>query len=214
VSGDEVKVVYAALDQPEGRIAELAQHLSADEHARAAAFVFERDRDRFIAGRGMLRELLAEAVGERPDRLSFHYGKHGKPALSGRPIRFNLSHSEGRAVYVFSAEREVGVDLERIRPVQQAMRIAERLFTPREVAHLAGLDGEEQQAAFFRAWTRREAHGKAIGAGLGAKLDTMAGWTLRCLVAAPGFVATLAVEGDGWQLWESPWPIEGDGCER
>ncbi len=38
----------------------LAMLLSRDEHARAARFQFARDRNRYIAGRGMLRVLLGK----------------------------------------------------------------------------------------------------------------------------------------------------------
>jgi 4'-phosphopantetheinyl transferase len=207
-------VVYAALDMSEGRLEALSRLLSEDERERAARFVFVRDRARFIAGRGILRELLGELLGERPEQLRFRYGTHGKPALVGHPMRFNLSHSHGRAAYALSCQREVGIDLERIRPVERIERIAERVLTARESKLLATLDGERREMEFFRAWTRREAHGKGTGAGLASGAETAGGWTLRSLDPAPGFVASLAVEGEGWRLMEGPWPIEGDGNER
>ena len=214
MSADEVNVVYATLDLPEARLDELARHLSEDERARAARFAFERDRDRFVAARGLLRELLAEALGERPETLQFRYGTRGKPSLEGHALRFNLSHVQGRAAYAWSPKREVGIDLERIRPVERAARIAERLFSAREREELEALDETEREAAFFRAWTRREAQGKATGEGLAGKDAAREGWTMRSLAPAPGYVAALAVEGTGWHLLEGPWPIEGDGNER
>ncbi|MNR75390.1 4'-phosphopantetheinyl transferase psf-1 [compost metagenome] len=214
MSADEVTVVYATLDLPEARLKELARHLSEDERARAARFVFARDRDRFVAARGLLRELLAETLGERPETLRFRYGKRGKPALESQGLRFNMSHSHGRAAYAWSPEREVGIDLERIRPVERAARIAERLFSAGERDALETLNEKEREAAFFRAWTRREAQGKGTGEGLAGGGAAREGWMMRSLTPGPGYVAALAVEGTGWQLMEGPWPIEGDGNER
>ncbi len=214
VSGAEVSVVYAALDLSEDRLEALSRLLTEDERERAARFVFAQDRARFIAGRGILRELLGERLGERPGNLRFRYGTHGKPALLGHSIRFNLSHSHGRAAYALSWQREVGIDLERIRPVERIDRLAERVLTARESELLATLDGAQREAEFFRAWTRREAQGKGQGEGLASGAGTAEGWTLRSLDPAPGYVASLAVEGAGWRLMEGPWPIEGDGNER
>jgi len=214
LSADEVTVVYATLDLPEARLDELARHLSEDERARAERFVFARDRDRFVAARGLLRELLAETLGERPEALTFRYGKRGKPALESPALYFNMSHSHGRAAYAWSPVREVGIDLERIRPVERATKIAERLFSPGERDALETLDENEREVAFFQAWTRREAQGKGTGEGLAGDDAAGEGWMMRSLTPGPGYVAALAVEGTGWQLMEGPWPIEGDGNER
>ena len=95
LSGDDVHVWRAALDQPEWRIRQLASTLSADERARAARFYFEHDRRHFIVGRGLLRAILGCYLGIEPHRLAFGYGAHGKPALAepsvGRRLRFNLT---------------------------------------------------------------------------------------------------------------------------
>lgn len=214
MNADEITVVYAALDVPEARLATLSRHLSEDERARASRFAFARDRLRFVTARGLLRELLGATLGEPPAALRFRYGKRGKPSLDGHDLRFNLSHSYGRAAYVLSPTREVGIDLERIRPVERAERIAERLFSAHERDALRGLDAKAREHAFFKAWTRREAYGKATGAGLAADAAGQADWTTRTLEPAPGFVAALAVQGTGWQLMEAPWPVEGDGNER
>jgi len=214
LSTDEVNVTYATLDLGAERLAELSTILSEDERARASRFVFERDRDRFVAARGLLRELLGETLGERPEALRFRYGKRGKPALDGHALRFNLSHSHGKAAFVLSTRREVGIDLERIRPVERAERIAERIFPPDALKAFRALDGVERETEFFRAWTRREAHGKALGEGLAAGATASDGWTLVSLDPAPEYAAAVAVEGTDWQLLEGPWPIKGDGNER
>src|SRR5438105_4251124 len=72
-------------------------------------------RDRFIAGRGLLRALLGRYLRLDSASLRFRYGPHGKPALEGDAIRFNLSHSHGLSLFAFTRAAEIGIDLERIR---------------------------------------------------------------------------------------------------
>jgi 4'-phosphopantetheinyl transferase len=70
------------LDTSEAQRAALARHLCPDELARASRFLLECHRDRYIVGRGRLREILAGYVGKEPGSLRFEYGTHGKPRLS------------------------------------------------------------------------------------------------------------------------------------
>ncbi|HEV2437632.1 MAG TPA: 4'-phosphopantetheinyl transferase [Verrucomicrobiae bacterium] len=135
VYGD-THVFFAALDQPLSRLARFAGILSADERARAARYIFERDRNRFLAGRGLLREMLGRLLRVEPDRLVFAYGDHGKPRLAspvaGRLLYFNLAHSDALAAVIVSAQHEVGIDVERLRPIREAEAIAARFFSARE----------------------------------------------------------------------------------
>ena len=114
------------LDQTPSQIRTLQQNLAADEQARAERFYFARDRGHFIVARGVLRAILGRYLSRAPERLSFCYGSHGKPALAdafdGNAIRFNLSHSHGVALYAVTRGREVGIDLERIRSDLAARR--------------------------------------------------------------------------------------------
>ena len=216
IATDEVHVWSADLDRiPEGL---LREPLSADEQERGRRFHFERDRRRFVATRGLLRRLLGRYLGLDPCRLRFGYGPRGKPFLAGEDeLRFNVSHSGGLALLAFARGREVGVDVERERPVPEAEDIARRYFSPREEAELRRLREGEWTAAFFRCWTRKEAFIKATGDGLSRSLDafdvTLApGEPARLLRVegepeaarrfwiedvspAPGFAGALAVEG-------------------
>ena len=105
-AGGTVDVVSMGLDAELAAVNEFALCLSDEERLRASRFVFERDRCRFIVGRARLRYLLASRLGVQPDAIELIYGAHGKPALSrrfaGSDLRFNVSHSEGVAVYAFS----------------------------------------------------------------------------------------------------------------
>lgn len=157
-----VDVWDVALDAPHPGAERL---LDAAERARAARFVFERDRRRFVAGRAALRAVLGGYLGRDPAALAFALGPHGKPALPGGPP-FSFSNSHGRALCAVGLDREVGVDLEAVREVPDAEGIARSVFTAEERAAWRSAGGGS--AAFLRLWTHKEAALKALGLGLGA----------------------------------------------
>jgi len=148
-----VHVWRAALDVPESQVRSLWDTLTADERQRAERYIFEKDRTHFVVARGLLRVLLGRYLRQDPPHLRFTYGPHGKPALAtdtGRAtLCFNVSHSHGLALYAVTRGREVGVDVERIRPEVAQEKIAERFFSPREVTVLRALPTPLQATAFF-----------------------------------------------------------------
>src|SRR5207253_323259 len=116
--------------------------LAPDEQARAARFYRPEFGRRFAVARGVLRTLLARYAGAEPAAVRFAYGPQGKPALAepgGTSLRFNVSHSGELAYYAFAWGREVGIDVERIRPLSDDLRLAERFFSPAETAALLAL---------------------------------------------------------------------------
>jgi 4'-phosphopantetheinyl transferase len=140
--------------------------LSASETERAGRFAFPRDRRRFAAGRAAVRTILAAYVGAAPAALRIVEGEHGKPTLPGGP-RFSFSRSHGLGLCAVASDRDVGVDLERLREIPEAAEIAAALFTPAERASWRD-GGGGGGAAFLRVWVRKEALLKAFGLGLPA----------------------------------------------
>jgi 4'-phosphopantetheinyl transferase len=233
--GDEVHVWRARLDAPPERVRRLLDLLAPDERVRAGRFHFRRDEDRFVVARGLLRTILGGYLNSGPERLRFEYGAQGKPALAPEHnpagLRFNVSHSEGVALYAVTRGREVGVDVERVSARVECEEIAGRFFSPREVARLRALPEALREAAFFDCWTRKEAYIKARGEGLSLPLDgfdvslapgepaallanrldpaEVSRWSLRELRPWPGFAAAVAVEGRGWRL--KCWRLPQDG---
>lgn len=147
--------------------------LSDGEKARGRAFVTASLRHRFVAGRARLRSLLGEHLGLDPRTLAFAENAFGKPRLAAHPsVHFSLSHSGDRAVLAVCELREIGIDIERVRPLDH-LDLARRYFHPSEVAAIeSARPPEEQLLAFFRIWTLKEAIVKAIGRGLSIPLDT------------------------------------------
>jgi 4'-phosphopantetheinyl transferase len=85
LAADEVHLWLASLQPPAERLSALAATLTVDERERAARLRFPEHRDRFIAGRGLLRELLGAYLDEPAALLRFSQGPRGKPALVDQP---------------------------------------------------------------------------------------------------------------------------------
>lgn len=141
--------------------------LSDDERARAARFVFEPDRRRYLAAHSGMRRLLAAETGLASAALRFEAGRHGKPRLTavGAPS-FNLTHSGDVALLAIAPRGEIGIDAEVLREVGRAIDLAERHYTPAEQAELAAAPPARRDRAFLQVWTRKEAVLKAVGSGL------------------------------------------------
>ena len=170
----EVHVWSARLDVDAAQVAPFAGLLEASERARAGRFHFERDRRRFTVARGILRVLLGSYLDVRPGPgLTFEYSGRGKPGVA-TPIRsgnervcFNVSHSDGRAMFAFARGVEVGIDLEAgARLGDDWPLLAKRIFSAREQAELAAIHEERRRAAFLNGWTRKEAYLKATAQGI------------------------------------------------
>jgi 4'-phosphopantetheinyl transferase len=208
----DIHVWSVDLNCDRDRINEFSQFLTAQERQRAAKFINPTHRDRWIVARGYLRQILAQYVDLTPDRLVFSYGPQGKPALEGNPLLFNLSHSRDRAVYGISTRFPIGIDLEYIHPVAAA-DLVDRFFAPAERAIFHNLPINIQQAAFFHAWTQKEAYLKACGTGLSTPLDQIevsidpttpaeiisapiAGiWQIQKLEISAEYAGAIAIEG-------------------
>ena len=191
---DEVQVGIARVPRDPTRLAMLAARLSSDELERAARFLAEEPRLRFILGRALLRELLGDCLNLAPAALMFGYEPHGKPFLqlpaAGRELHFNLSHTDRHVAIAWSRGRRVGVDIESFHRLDDWMPVAERVFSPAELRDLYGLPEALRRAAFFKAWTCKEAYLKATGEGLSDALQAIEvsvvpGEAPR-LLAAPG----------------------------
>lgn len=107
----------------------------------------ERNRLLSLCGDGLAREMLSEKLGIPPEEISFTFTVNGKPMTPG--AHFSISHS-GDMVGCAVSEREVGLDIEQLRPVPHRLGRA--------------LAGEwESREDFWRLWTGREAAIKCLG---------------------------------------------------
>jgi 4'-phosphopantetheinyl transferase len=223
VTRGEAHVWKLPLDLDKRMLAKVASLLSPDERKRADRFQFEVHRDRFIAGRGMLRLILGRYCDVQPAELRFDYAPNGKPILrwgegicsSGDALHFNLAHSEGVGVLAVTRVGPVGVDVEQVREFPEVSELVRRFFSVGEAAEFSTLRREGQSTAFFTLWTRKEALLKAIGEGIGQSLDRVevtflpgvparvlslptylaasCEWSLVDLMISPSYVGALAL---------------------
>ncbi|HEX5035642.1 MAG TPA: 4'-phosphopantetheinyl transferase, partial [bacterium] len=131
---NEVHLWKANLDQPSARVDNLLRILSREERERADRFHLERDRNRFVVGRGLLRKILGRYLVIDAAAVRFEYNATEKPFLASgsSDLRFNLSHSQGLVVYALALGRDVGVDVERVRSDIDWEGISGRYFSASE----------------------------------------------------------------------------------
>ena len=173
----QVHIWRANLDLPEIEVVRLKTFLSIDELHRASKFRFTEHRRRFVVARGILRELLGSYLDTSPKNVQFNYGDRGKPELlesnTPYPLHFNISHSQEYALFGFSTSNLIGVDIEHLREMPDAVKIAQRFFSHREFDLINNLGIKEQSSVFFKFWTAKEAYLKAIGTGLSGSLASI-----------------------------------------
>lgn len=218
----DIHVWHTALDLGPQELRQLEATLAPEEKLRADGFRFARDRNHFVAARGILRRLLGSYLDRSPAEVEFAYGPRGKPALktadgSDAGVCFNLSHSHGLAVYAIARDRNLGIDVELVRPEITSERIAGRYFSAREKRDLHSLPPEQRAEGVFLCWTRKEAYLKALGTGLqvplasfdvtvtpGMPAQFLAGvepsWHVAGFAPAQEYVAAVVYDGGPCQI--------------
>jgi 4'-phosphopantetheinyl transferase len=221
LNSNELHIWRACLDVDSTVRERLSTLLSPREKERVARITFARDRHRFVVSRGILRQLLGSYLGEPPQDVLLETLAHGKPTLTAAAripsLRFNHSHSHGFALFAFCLEREVGIDVEKIRPEVAFEGIENHYFSPQERTELDTLPQELRPEGFFLCWTRKEAYVKAKGEGLHIPLESFdvsltpdkpavlnssdkERWSLYSLRPETGFVGALVAEGHEHRL--------------
>jgi len=215
---NEVHIWRARLDVPWSWTFDEA--LCLEDRTRADRFKFESDRRKFCAARASLRLILSRYLDAKPGRLKLSVGDFGKPFIADKTLaqglRFNLSHSHQLALIAITRDREVGVDLEFMRPDFATDEVAGHFFSPAEVEQFRLVSPQMRTRTFFNCWTRKEAYIKARGEGLYCPLDQFdvsvapdlppmllasrvaaddtARWSFDNIGAGDRYAATIAVE--------------------
>jgi 4'-phosphopantetheinyl transferase len=197
----QVHVWQVELDVGESELLLNRELLDQSEKARAASFKFERDRTRWIMARATLRRIVGQYLNLPAHQVNFQCSALGKPFVAPElGLEFNLSHSADLALYAFST-KPVGIDVESIRDVPEALDIAATYFSQPELAELTKTSLENRPAVFLRHWVRHEALLKAQGVGLASvpppwqTVEAHEGgeWALVDIDVSAGFVASVAM---------------------
>ena len=208
--------------------------LTSDERDQASRFVSAALTRRFICKRATLRQILASYTRTRAIDIAFGTGAQGKPYLresdgAASPLEFNVSDAGEHALVAVAMQRPVGVDIETIRPIEDADDIIEQHFSAIERATYRRLPPEQRLIAFFTAWTRKEAYIKAVGHGLHLSLNSFsvtidpaaparlieidgdptkaAEWTLLPIKVPNGHVGAVVARGPISNCQTGIWPL-------
>ena len=170
-----VHLWWISLDVSEENLQNLISLLSKSEKIKADLFKFPQHQRRYQAVHGILRIILGRYLKIDPTQINFTHSDRGKPYLTDDcnsvNLQFNLSHSENRAILGISHDRRIGVDLEKMRPMENAEQLAERFFCASEYALLTQAIPAERDKLFFQLWTAKEAYLKATGEGISGGLN-------------------------------------------
>lgn len=131
----------------------------------------------------------------------------GAPQACGAETRLAVSVAHTAGLVVVAASRaaaRIGVDVEWLDRRSRPEAIARRHFTPEEGAALSALPESRRRAAFLRAWTLKEAWGKAAGVGVPAALSRI-GFPIGRLAAASPAVTRHSARGPGARESGEPW---------
>ena len=148
--------------------------LTPEERARKQRYYFERNRHEYLITRALVRSVLSRYAQVSPEAWAFSANSYGCPAVAspaGTGLRFNLSNTRGLVCCLVSKDRDLGVDVEDIDREGESVSIADRFFSPSEVAELRTQPDDRRRARFFDYWTLKEAYIKARGMGLAIPLD-------------------------------------------
>ena len=206
---DDVHVWRATLAWPEAAAHRLEQCLAADERDKMERFRFEKDRRRYLVGRGLLRSLLGRYLDVAPQELRFETTAAGKPHLaSGQgQLQFNLAHSGEYVLIAIADGRAVGSMLKRSATTSTPDSSRRISFRRTSGASSKTLTGRAKIEAFFECWTRKEAYVKARGEGLSLPLDQFD------VPLRPGEAARLiATRPDPAEA--TRWEAQRDRCRR
>jgi 4'-phosphopantetheinyl transferase len=164
------------LDEAFSGATRLCEVITAEEQHRANEFTIQAPRDRFIAARAALRMLLGQHLDLPPRDVPLRTDANGKPRLAAEhapamDLQFNVAHSANLALIAVTLGCEVGIDVERVRPVNHVQHIAQRFFHADECAALDRADRSQRDLVFMRTWTAKEAVLKAVGSGITGSLS-------------------------------------------
>ena len=147
--------------------------MSEEKKRRVDRFRFEDDKKRTVVGEMLARRAISKWCGVPEESIVFEIAEHGKPYAKDLNVEFNISHSADMVVCVVD-DTPVGVDIEKIRPVD--LNTAKRIFSEKEIQYIFECipDVEDYNhylndtvlQRFFELWTKKEAYGKLVGAGL------------------------------------------------
>lgn len=167
------------------------KEMSDERKAETERIAVKQKRAAKIAADHLCRECIGKFCKAAPESLEFSKGAHGKPYVKNMPVFFSVSHSGDFAICAVS-DKEIGIDIERIRPVN--LKTAQRFAASEELKYIT------EERRFFEIWTLKEAYFKCVGTGLGADIKSVSfeinGGVINC--SQPGFLCSFYEAPEGY----------------
>ncbi len=148
------------------------RNMSASRREKCDRYLHETDRKCCIAADWAVRRALSERFGASPSEIEIRVTDQGKPYAPELPVCFSYAHS-GEQIVLALSKREVGADIERVRPVSP--RITRYFCCEADLVYAFGvprapavdlITDPDALSRLFEVWTFKEALGKAWGTGL------------------------------------------------
>lgn len=144
--------------------AQLSIYLSSAELKHSQQYHFEKDANRYIICRVLLKFILARRLSIPVSEINIALNHNKKPYLvNDNSVFFNLSHSKDLAIIAVS-DNAVGIDLEYLNNNFDFMDMLPTIFSSKEIERV--LTTTQKAQTFFKYWTRKEAIVKATGQGI------------------------------------------------
>ena len=223
IKDHQVHVWQANVNVSSGYPQDISKVLSPDEISRANKFKFPGDLEHFMLRRYQLRLILSKYWGCQPHELMFGYNLFKKPFINlpePEGVKFNMSFSGNLVLVGLSKNHEIGIDIEKVRPMQDLENIARENFSIPEVKSLNRR--KDKINTFFRIWTRKEAFIKAKGYGMYYPLKSFCVnmnpsgrsehliifnhpkesglWRTTEIKTSDGYIASMAIKSDAFQI--------------
>ncbi|MCX7843033.1 MAG: 4'-phosphopantetheinyl transferase superfamily protein [Clostridia bacterium] len=150
--------------------------LSKEEMIRGCTITNKNAQELFFLRKGIARILIAHFASRHPCEITFERTDEGKPFIAlpiPNCIYFNISHSKEYLLVGISENRDIGVDIEKIRQDAGHAVLAESVFSPLEKALYSSYSPSEKLRCFYKAWVQKEAVSKAVGKGISYGFDTL-----------------------------------------
>ena len=230
IAPGRVVVRWTTIERVEQVDPDLERDLGPDDARRATEFGAAGARAAFAVGRRMRDDVLSRTLGVEAGALRFAIGTRGKPSLAEPAdvdLAFNLSHSHGVVALAVARTRDLGLDVEAVRPLPAAARLAQRFLAPAERDAVMRRRDADRTRAFLTVWTRKEAWLKATGRGLSVHLSAVevepdpdrrpvvlalpegcgdpTDWSMRTVPLPVNAVATVCLPTGDWRLDVAEW---------
>jgi 4'-phosphopantetheinyl transferase len=146
--------------------------LSEDERSRMRSFKFEASRREYLAAHLLARTALSHCTPQAPESWRFRSNQYGKPFIDPPcDLFFSLSRRRGLVACLVARGYEVGVDVESHERSAEIIEIANRVFSPEELAQLDPMSSDDRLDHAVSLWTLKEAYCKARGMGFSLPLQ-------------------------------------------